>query len=277
VLPDVLVRYNASEALVLRAAYTNTIGRPNYTDIVPRRDFDAIEISTGVFQGSYSEGNPDLKPYESQNFDASAEYYLRPAGILSVGLFHKKIDNPIYSRTINNVNVSFEGRQYSRLDVSRPENANSGTLTGLEVNYQQQFDFLPGGLRGFGVSANATFVDSETTVFGRSDKLPFFRQSDRLANASLFYERAGFSARLAVTHRSPYLEAVISPGSDAYVATRTQADFKMSYAIDKRFIVTADLLNINNAPQRVYTGSKRYILGEERYGPSVSVGLNMKF
>lgn len=277
VLPDVLVRYNIGSSLVLRAAYTTTIGRPNYTDIVPRRDFDATEVTPGVFQGTYSEGNPDLKPYRSSNYDASIEYYLRPAGILSAGIFHKKIENPIYGRTINNVNIAFEGRQFSRLDVTRPENADNGTLTGLEVNYQQQFTFLPDPLKGFGVSANGTLVDSKVEIFGRADKTPFFRQSKRLANASVFYERAGFEARLAVTHRSPYLEAVVGPGIDAYAASRTQVDFKVSYAIDERFIVNADVLNINNAPLRYYRGDKRYILGEERYGPSASVGLNVKF
>lgn len=277
VLPAVLARYDVNQALVLRAAYTSTIGRPNYTDLVPRRDFDAAEVSPGVFQGGYSEGNPELKPYESQNLDASVEYYLRPAGILSVGLFHKKIDNPVFGRTINNLNVAFEGRQFSRLDVARPENAEEGKLTGVEINYQQQFDFLPELARGFGLSVNATFVDSQTKVFGRTDELPFFRQSDRLANAALFYERAGFEARLAVTHRSPYLEAVVSPGFDVYVDTRTQVDFKMSYAIDERFVITADLLNINNSPLRYYSGSDRYVQAEERYGPSASIGLNVAF
>ena len=277
VLPDLLARYNVGDNLVLRAAYTTTIGRPNYTDIVPRRDFDAQELTPGVFQGAYSEGNPDLKPYKSQNFDASAEYYLRPAGILSVGVFHKEIDNPIYSRTINNVNVSFEGRQFSRLDVSRPENAESGKLTGVELNYQQQFTFLPGALKGLGLSGNFTLVDSKAKVFGRADELPFFRQSDKLANAAVFYELAGFEARLAVTHRSPYLEAVISPGFDAYVATRTQWDLKLSYAINERISVSADILNINNAPLRYYSGQKTNILGEERYGPSASLGINARF
>ena len=277
VLPDVLARYNIGDNLVLRAAFTNTIGRPNYTDIVPRRDFDAAEVSPGIFQGAYSEGNPDLKPYKSQNLDASVEYYLRPAGIISVGVFHKSINNPIYGRTINNVNVAFEGRQFSRLDVTRPENADKGKLTGLEVNYQQQFTFLPGLLKGFGVSGNVTLVDSKTKVFGRTDELPFFRQSDRLANGSLFYELAGFEARLAVTHRSPYLEAVVAPGFDAYVASRTQIDLKLSYAIDERFSVSADILNINNAPQRVYSDQKNRILAEERYGPSASVGISARF
>jgi TonB-dependent receptor len=277
VLPDVLARYNVGDNLVLRAAFTNTIGRPNYTDIVPRRDFDAAEVSPGIFQGAYSEGNPDLKPYKSQNLDASVEYYLRPAGIISVGVFHKEIDNPIYGRTINQVNVAFEGRQFSRLDVTRPENADSGELTGLEINYQQQFTFLPGLLRGFGVAANLTLVDSKTNVFGRTDELPFFRQSDRLANGSIFYELGGFEGRLAITHRSPYLEAVVSPGFDAYVATRTQVDLKFSYAINERFSVSADILNVNNAPLRVYSDQKNRILQEERYGPSASIGINAKF
>lgn len=277
VLPDVLVRYNIGDDLVLRAAWTNTIGRPNYSDIVPRRDFDAAEVSPSVFQGAYSEGNPDLKPYESQNFDASVEYYLRPAGILSVGVFHKRIDNPIYSRTINNVNVAFEGRQYSRLDVSRPENADKGELTGLEVNYQQQFTFLPGLLRGIGVSGNFTLVDSKTKVFGRTDELPFFNQSDRLANGSLFYELGGFEARLAVTHRSPALAAVVAPGFDAYAASRTQVDLKVSYAINANFSVSADILNINDATARIYSDKKDRILAEERYGPSASLGINARF
>ncbi len=277
VLPDVLARYNVGDNLVLRAAWTNTIGRPNYTDIVPRRDFDSAEVSPGVFQGAYSEGNPDLKPYKSENWDASVEYYLRPAGIVSMGLFHKKIDNPIYSRTINNVNVVFEGRQYSRLDVSRPENADSGELTGVEFNYQQQFTFLPGALRGLGISANATFIDSKAKVFGRTDDLPFFSQSDRLANVAVFYELAGFGVRLAANHRSPALVAVVSPGFDAYAASRTQVDLKVSYAIDPRFSISADLLNINNAPGRIYSGQKSNILAEERYGPSASVGISAKF
>ncbi len=154
------------------------------------------------------------------------------------------------------MNVVFEGRQYSRLDVSRPENADSGELTGIELNYQQQFTFLPGLLRGLGVSANATFVDSKAKVFGRTDELPFFSQSDRLANASVFYELAGFGARLAVTHRSPALVAVVSPGFDVYATTRTQVDLKVSYAIDPGFSISADILNINNASAGLYSGQK---------------------
>lgn len=277
VLPDVLARYNYNDNLVFRAAWTNSIGRPNYSDIVPRRDFDAAEVSPGVFQGAYSEGNPDLKPYESENWDLSAEYYLQPAGIISVGLFHKDIQNPVFGRTVNAVNVNFEGRQFSRLDFSRPENATSGSLSGIELNYQQQFDFLQAPFDGLGVSANYTRVKSNTEVFGRTDEIPFFRQSDELGNVSLFYEQSGFEARLAVTHSSPYLEALVRPGFDVYVGERTQVDVKMSYDLTERVRLSADILNLNNAPLRYYSGESDRIASEERYHPSASVGLNVKF
>ncbi len=276
VLPDVLARYDRGD-FVFRAAYTNSLGRPNYTDIVPRRDFDAVEVSPGNFQGAFSEGNPALEPFASENFDLSAEYYMRPAGIISIGLFHKNIDNPVFTRQTDLVNVDFEGRRFSRLTSTRPENAESGTLTGVELNYQQQFTFLPGFLEGFGVNANLTFVESEAEVIGRADELPFFRQSDELANAALFYERDGLEARIAATHRSPYLEILIGPGFDVYVDERTQWDFRVSYDLTDQLQINADVLNITGESLRLYSGEADRVVQDERYGYSVSFGISARF
>jgi TonB-dependent receptor len=93
VLPGIHFRGSPTKNLVLRAAWTNTIARPNYNDLSPSRDFDYTEITPGLNTGSLSSGNPSLKPYESMNFDVTAEYYLKNAGIASVSLFHKRIDN----------------------------------------------------------------------------------------------------------------------------------------------------------------------------------------
>jgi TonB-dependent receptor len=272
VLPDVLLRYEPSDDLVLRAAYTNTIGRPNYTDLVPRRD---LEVVAGV--GSGSEGNPDLEPFESENFDLSAEYYLGLGGVLSLGVFHKDIQNPIYGFTDEQFDVDFEGQRLTRLSLSRPENAEAGELTGFEVNYQQTFDFLPGALAGLGVSANYTRVDSNVEVFGRTDDIPFFRQSDELGNVQLFFENERIEARLAVTYASPYLDALVRPDFDVYVDERLQVDFRAGYRLNERVQISADVNNLNAAPLRHYVGSESRRAAEERYGPSASVGLNLRF
>lgn len=277
VLPSLHLRAEPMQNLVLRAAWSNTIGRPNYTDIVPRRELDYDEVAPGVFRGGISEGNPDLKPFESMNLDFSAEYYLTPAGIISLGLFYKDIKNPIYNRTIDQVDATVDGQFFSLLSTTRPENASSGKIKGIELNYQQQFTFLPSPFDGLGLSANGTLTDSSTEVFGRTDQVPFFRQSKSLENVALFYEKYGFSARLALAHRSGYLEALNLPSLDLYVADRNQLDFKASYRVRDGVEIFGSVLNINNAPLETYLGDKNRVSSREIYSWSAAAGVSVRF
>lgn len=276
-LPSIHLRAEPMQDLVVRAAWSNTIGRPNYTDIVPRRELDFDEVAAGVNRGSFSEGNPDLEPFESMNLDLSVEYYLTPAGIISFGAFYKDIDNPIFNRTIDQTNVTVDGLFYDLLRTTRPENAEGGEIKGLEINYQQQLTFLPSPFDGLGFSANGTLVESSVDVFGRAEALPFFRQSDTLGNVALFYEKYGFSARLALAHRSEYLEALVSPGIDLYVAPRNQIDFKVSYEVRDGLEVFGSILNINDAAQATFLGDEDRVSSREIYSWSGAVGLNVRF
>jgi TonB-dependent receptor len=279
VLPGLHLRYEASDQLLIRAAYTNTIGRPNFEDVVPRREFEFDENSPGVFQGAIDEGNSDLDPYESMNLDFSAEYYLTPAGIVAVGLFYKSIENPIFVREVELEDVTEGDLFFSDLTRTRPENAEKGTILGIELNYQQQFTFLPSPLDGFGLAANYTYTDSEAEVFGRTDELPFFRQSDHIGNVALYYEKYGLDARLALAYRSEYLDILAGgPGTDAYIDDRAQLDFKAAYDINDRFEVFGEVTNINDVPLRYLSGGDdNRVAANEVYSWSAAVGLNFKF
>ena len=101
-------------------------------------------------------------------------------------------------------NVVFNGRLYERLR-HRPENADSGHIAGVELTYQTFFTFLPSPLDGLGVNLNYTFADSSVTVFGRTGDLPFFRQSDRVGNAAVLYEKYGVTGQFSVSYNSPSL------------------------------------------------------------------------
>ncbi|AQR63077.1 hypothetical protein BZG35_16505 [Brevundimonas sp. LM2] len=277
VLPSIHLRAEPMDNLLIRAAWSNTIGRPNYTDIVPRRQIESTQIAAGVFRGAGSEGNPDLEPFESMNLDFSAEYYLTPAGILSFGAFYKDIDNPVYNRTVDQTNVTLDGQVFDLLSITRPTNADNGKIKGVEINYQQQFTFLPSPFDGFGFSANGTLVDSEVEVFGRTGDIPFFRQSDTLGNVALYYEKYGFSARLALAHRSDYIDALNAPGLDLHVAERNQLDFKASYEIRDGLEIFGSVLNINDVPLQTYLGDKSRVSSREIYGLSAAAGLNFRF
>lgn len=282
VLPGIHWRYAPDDTWVFRASWTNTIGRPNYPDVVPTREFDFEETTPGRFLGSLEGGNPDLLPYESMNFDLAAEYYLSASGILSVGIFHKRIDNPIYTRSDLLEDVTFEGREFDRLSTSRPENAEAGEITGVEFNIQQQFTMLPSPFDGFGIALNHTIVDSEVQITndptqGRTDQLPFFKQADNISNVALFYEKYRVSLRLAVSQTGDYLTGISgTPGGefDSYRAERTLWDAKASYRLNDRWRIFGEWQNINDEPLGNYSGSPERVTANEIYDWTVNFGVN---
>jgi len=277
VLPGVHVNYRPTERLTMRAAWTNTLGRPAYANLAPTRALDEIQNENGTFTGSLSAGNPELKPYESTNVDASIEYYL-PSGIISAAPFYKRIRNPIYTRATVEDNVVLNERLYERLSLSRPENADSGHIAGVELTYQTFFTFLPSPLDGLGVNLNYTFVDSSVTVFGRTDDLPFFRQSDRVGNAAVLYEKYGVTGQFSVSYNSPSLGTVGSGAStDNYGDSYTTMDVKMSVPLNRRLRGFLELRNLNDEARRRYSGTPQYRTSNEIYSWNLFAGVDWRF
>lgn len=278
-LPNLQVRYALTDNVLLRGAWTNTLGRPSYEVNAPFRIFEIEEDDPGVFEGQAEAGNPNLEPLESSNLDLALEWYMESGGILAVGLFYKDIDKPIFTRISLLENTDFEGRFFSELEVETTDNADTGEIKGIEFNYQQQFLGLPEPFNGFGVSLNYTYTDSEANIFGREDALPFFLQSDHIGNAVVFFERSGFEARLAYTYYSTYLDSVGDDASqDYYFDDRGQLDFKASYAITEHWSTYAEWKNITDEPLRFTSGRRSNRLAEnEIYGWDIVAGVSLRF
>lgn len=275
VLPGLHYTLRPTDRLVLRAAWTNTYGRTNYTDLAPRNTLDDVDLGGGVYQGSLNRGNPYLQPYESMNFDVSAEYYLKNSSVVSAAVFHKRIDNPVYRKSYVLTDVTYEGRFYSRLAVSSPENAESGEITGLELNYVQFFSFLPAPFDGLGVNLNYTITDSSAKIPDRAQEVPFFKQSDEIGNIALVYEKYGIEARIAYAFNSDYLSSVgATSAEDAYVNERKVLDARVSYRITPRLRIFAEFLNIDEEPLREYQGIPARPSSLEIYSWNANVGIN---
>jgi TonB-dependent receptor len=257
-LPAAVLRFDANEHLVLRAAWTNTIGRADYDQLAGFRESVYEPTATpNVFEGSVSEGNPLLKPYESSNLDASIEYYTRSGGLMSLGLFRKRIDNPIYDYEVTIRDTVFEDRQYAELEWQQDRNADAGTLQGLELAWTQPLVFLPGALNGLGISANAAFIKSEVRVPGRDDeKLPFFGQASRVFNLVPYYQRGPVELRFAWTYRGSFLDEVGSePFEDRYIDWRQTIDLSARLTLPGgRYEFLAQGRNLTNEPEVGYQG-----------------------
>ncbi len=216
VLPSVNLKYALSEKLFARAAYYAAVVRPGFGEMAPRvlfnDDRDEIEL-----------GNPDLKPYEADNYDLSIEYYPTQLSVISAGIFYKSIDNAIFPATFDiedlpsNIDLSFldAGTVAGLAEVSTYVNAGKSKVRGIEFNYVQELGFLGDAFDGFLASANLTLVDSESRLpDGR--EVPLLKQNDTVWNVALGYDKARGTCAFP-----PTIAATISTSCSARTSTVT--------------------------------------------------------
>ncbi|MDB5439336.1 MAG: TonB-dependent receptor [Caulobacteraceae bacterium] len=273
--PSLNLRYDMSDNVVLRAAATTSIGRPNYADLAP---YVSIDTSGS---GTVGLGNPGLTAAKAKNFDVDAEYYLPGQGILSGGVFYKSIDDPIFSGT--RLPTAAEQTAYgvsAGAAVTQPFNARQGNLWGVELNLETHFASLPSPLDGLGFSGNITFVNSSARgVPGRIDEMPLALQSDQVSTAQLLYEKYGFTARVAYSRRSQYLLAAgAGPTTDQYVDDYASIDARVAYSFDNSLAtVFLEGTNLKDTPYRIFVGNPSQMIENERYGASYRAGLQLSF
>ena len=220
-LPALFVRYQPLDWLILRYASTNTLTRPNYSDIIPLYNINgagrAVEYR-----------NPFLEPGLSENNDYVVSFNNRHLGLLSFSYFTKKIEGLIFSsgqRYITDASLyGLPGfTETYRINNYKANNPYEVTLDGFEIDYQTRFWYLPRLLRGLVFNANYTRTSSEVkyprtvietkVIFDPSfqvitqnlDSLYVDRLLDQprdIVNISLGYDYKGFSGRLSMNYIS---------------------------------------------------------------------------
>jgi TonB-dependent receptor len=264
-LPSLIARYDFTSRMVGRASVTSTLARPKFLDASASRSVEDDDVT---------QGNPNLKPYRSTNWDASMEFYPKSLGVVTVGVFHKDIQDFVFSQVIpggapNGVN-----------SLTTPLNGDSAKVTGLEADYQQQFTFLPSPFDGFGIYANLTLTDSESVLGGsrQGEVVPFLNQSEKLGNLALSYEKYRFFARVSLTHRSRYLSLLgANTAGDQYVEDHSQIDISTNYKFSARFTVYAEFLNVTNEPYSAVYNVTNGMRKAEFYNWSANAGVKFSF
>ncbi len=226
--------------------------------------------------GTGSAGNPDLKPTESINTDATLEYYFEKNGYAQIALFHRDIDGYLQNFEVPE---TINGQNYR---ITRPRNSGQGSLKGAEFGIQKFFDFLPGPWSNFGAQFNYTWIDGKNeteTSFGsgkfeRSDLIDVAKQS---YNVALLYEGHGLTGRLAATHRGKYAEQIAEPrfGQDRIVADSTYVDLSLGYELTKNLTLQFDAINITKEKYESYLGDPRRPR-DIRYSPT-TYGVSLRF
>ncbi len=263
-LPGLHLRYEGDNDMVLRGAITRTLGRPQYGQLSPGGSIDI-----GVSPPRISRGDPGLEPYLSTNIDAAFDWYFAPGAVFGFGLFHKDIEGFIFTQTQRLQNVTYLGDTFAEVTVAQPANGGDARVSGIEVNYQQQFDFLPGALSGLGLGANLTLTDSDL------DGQPLPRQSDRVWGVQLFYQKYGIEGVVAYHYTSAYLDTVgANPSLNTYFNRFRRLDAKVSYALTDNLSVFIEGQNLNDETLWEYQGGRPdWPIGYEQYGRTTYIGL----
>ena len=247
-LPSVNLRFELTPDIFLRAAFSRSITRPQFT-FLGGFDFNA---TANVVNRA---GNPDLDPYESDNYDIGMEWYTSGTGVIGISFFRKNLSSFITTVTFED----FEALGNVFDNYTTFANQGDGSITGTELSFQQPLRFLPRPLDGFGVILNMTFADGELNL-NDGTPIPFPGVSSFSFNSALYYDKGGkFQGRLAYTFRNEFLITA----SDVFAQQQFndsfgQLDGSLSYRITDNITLSADAINLNNAKNQIFTSSTAF-------------------
>ncbi len=152
--PGVYLTYNIRKNLLLRANWSNSIGRPALTDLVPTFTVnDTTQVVTV--------NNAGLGPQTSENWDLVLEYYFEPVGSLTANVFRKNMGGFLVDVNVGMVGTGPDngfGGDYAGYSLNSTFNGGEAKIEGFELGYQQRFEFLPKPFSGLSLYATYTWL-----------------------------------------------------------------------------------------------------------------------
>lgn len=239
ILPSINFVYQLNDKTNIRAAYTQTVSRPELREIAP---FSYVDFVSGVLIYGNS---TDLHRSLVRNYDLRFETYPSGDELISLSLFYKHFDSPIedvFISTSTNKLKSFK-------------NAVSGANNyGIEFEVRKNLGFLHKYLSDLSFSGNVTIVNSSVNLEGTGsvatkNERRMQGQSPYMINLGLFYDNLtlGLSANMAYNRFGDRISEVgLSGYEDVYEKGIDQVDFSISKKLFKNFEIkfsAKDLLN----------------------------------
>lgn len=194
--PSLNLNYNFTENVIMRAAYSRTISRPNISSIIPGMSVPDPNSTSKVI----TVVNTGLRPWTSDGYDLSLESYLLKGGTGSVGVFQKDITGffggDIVAATPELLAEYGLDDEYLTYEISTQRNLDKPVrIRGIEFTFRQNLgDILP-VLKGVGLYSAATFLD----ITGPS-AASFATFSPRTISGGLSYSRGRFHIRVNANH-----------------------------------------------------------------------------
>ncbi len=298
-LPMLHVKYQPLDWFDVRASYTHTISRPGYQWLIPK---------WATWEDNLTWNNTSLKPSTSKNIDVFLSFYSSKLGLFTVGGFQKKIKDFIFNTTTWLVDSTYldprypasvkpGGKVYGYIN-----NPNEADLYGMELEWQSNFWFLPGALKGIVLTTNYTYTYSKLRyprqeavwelvkvgfikvpkIVGMRDgsyEARLIDQPTHTFNLTIGYDYKGFGIRSSVQYKSDVFAA-----NNWYKELRqnteplTLYDMKIKQKLPvKGLELFFNLNNFSKAIEQSSNNGTGWFTYRSYYGLSADVGIKYEF
>lgn len=299
-LPHLHVKYKPFDWFDIRASYSTTLARPDYDYLVP-----ATLVNRGG-ELDITQGDPELKPSVSTNYDLFFTAYSGKWGLLSIGGFYKQIENAFYPiiTGLNNdslaVAAGFPRVGFVGAEFTSYANSPESYVRGFEVDLQTNLNFLPGFLKGFIFNLNYSRLFSETTINGFTErteilgrppfitrkviitpntrKVDLIGQASHIFNSSLGYDIKGLSLRASASYQGTKLTGYSAiADKDRFNNGFYRFDFVIKQRFGPNFNIFLNVNNISDQRDAGYFRSPEFITSNARFGQTSTIGAEYVF
>jgi iron complex outermembrane recepter protein len=301
VLPAINLAFMLPAEQAIRVGIAKELARARMDQLKASSEFSFSQNG----EPSGSGGNPQLDPWRANAFDLSYEKYFGQNAYVSLAGFYKDLKTYIYSQRTDGFDFS------SYIDslppgtfgpgvtpetigfFSQPVNGEGGNLKGLEFSVSLSGELFTDVLQGFGailsISETRSSIEIEDPpgndfVAGNNlGTIPLPGLSERVWNATIYYERGGFSARAATRARSEYIGEVTNFANDRslkYVKGDQITDAQVGYEFGEGALSGLSILfqvnNLTNEPYIAYAVNETRQQDYQEYGRQYLIGVNYR-
>ena len=308
VLPSLNLALELPHDMKLRFGAAITVARPRMDDLAGGAGYTVVPDGAAtdnvngqpIYWKRTGGGNPELKPWKANTFDLSLEKYFAEQAYVSLAVYYKDLKTYIFNSSIlesfegvllpgqdslDDPNTGYTQADANRLGVTTTKvNGSGGYIQGAELTFSMPLSIFAPALDGFGFIVSGAVNDSSIDINGVETAVPGL--SDEVINTTLYFEKAGFSARVSNRYRGDFIGEVPEFDSSLTlknVSAESLLDAQVGYEFQQGFMrglsVSLSGTNLTDEPftlNNVDTTSYNLIKHQE-YGAVYSVAVTYKF
>lgn len=222
-LPSLTVIYAITPKINFRAAYSETLARPDFRELTDCQYYNVSDRIQVINEKAIEQSS-------TKNYDLRLEWYPSAGEIVSLSAFYKDFDKPVEKM----MRVRSDAQNYDLLTV----NLNKATMKGLELNFRKAFGFISASLKDLWLTGNAAVVhcNVESSSWAGDRQRPLQGLAPYNVNGSLTYEGSRFGAAVNYTRvgRTLVVGGELHAYEDVYENPRDVFDLQLSAKLLKQ-------------------------------------------